>query len=142
MIEGAFERFSAELVDLGQPTTRAGRMIAQSVIQTMEFVSNRDNNCPTIIAGESFIAGSLGRRTQAQPLDDIDVYLVMDAPTMRAVVAGVALPLLAQFQSIITPLVSDPTLMSNGMISADAVLNRIGAYLSASYPNLESGVRT
>jgi hypothetical protein len=141
-IEGEFQRFSEEIVDLGQPTTQAGRTIAAVIIEAFERVSNLDNDCPTVMRGGSFIAGSLGRRTQAQPLDDIDLYLVMDAPNMRMLQNGVELPLQSHYQASSTPLVSDPTLMLNGLTNADAVLNRIAKYLAAMYPGLESGVGT
>jgi hypothetical protein len=142
LIEGHFQRFSEELVDLGQPTTQAGKEIARTIIETFEQVSNLENNCPRVMRGRSFIAGSLGRQTQEQPLDDVDLYLVMDAANMRLIQNGAELPLRANSQTVLTPLVIDPTLRSDVWISADAVLNRIAAYLDALYPNLETGVGT
>jgi hypothetical protein len=141
-IEGPFQRLSEELVDLRQPATQAGREIAGNVITVVELVSNQANNCPSLLSGSSFIAGSLGRRTQAQPLDDIDLYLVMDAPGMSVIVNGVELPLTAHYQATSTLLLSDPTLLLNGWTNADAVLVRIAGWLAALYPTLESGVGT
>jgi hypothetical protein len=142
IVEGAFQRFSAELVDLRQPATQAGHRIAETIIEAFEYVSNQLNNCPSVLRDSSFVAGSLGRRTQEQPLDDIDLYLVMDAPGMSVIVNGVELPLEAHYQATSTLLVSDPTLLLNGWTNADAVLDRIAGWLAALYPTLETGVGT
>src|SRR5687768_16032045 len=120
VIEGAFQRFSETSVDLGARTTKQGRDIAQSVVNITESQSNLGNNCPSLMKGESFIAGSLGRWTQEQPLDDIDIYLVMNAPRVNAAKDGHLLPLVARFAVDRTPLVDDPLLMVGNAINAHA----------------------
>jgi hypothetical protein len=121
-IEGEFTRFSEMSVDLGEETTQLGRDIARSIIGIIENKSILNNTCPKFLVDHGFIAGSLGRRTQAQPLDDIDTYLVLDAPHVHASQDGTILPLRAHFSADATPLVDDPSLLFGEAIHADAVL--------------------
>jgi hypothetical protein len=141
-VEGAFQRFSERSVDLGEPVTRFGREVADELIGTIETLGELANRFPVLIPGAGFIAGSLGRRTQEQPLDDVDIYLAMSAPGVRPSNNGVLLPFRAHSSSTTSPLVADPTLQVGNYISADAVLNRVAAYLAHWYPGDETGKGT
>gem|GEM_PF-6139677 len=138
-VEGAFQRFSEQSVDLGEPATRSGRVMALEVIDTIEALADLSQACPKLIPNASFIAGSLGRRTLEQPLDDIDVYLVMSAPDVHASVGGTILPLSAHCSTGQTPLTADPRLKVGNHISGDAVVHRLAEHLAAWYPCEETG---
>ena len=129
-VEGAFTRYAETHVDLGAEWTRLGREMAKSTIELVEARAELADDCPLLLKDQSFIAGSLGRRTQEQPLDDIDVYLVLEAPTVLGTTDGTPHPLVSQFSRPRTPLTEDPTLRCGVHFSADAVLDRFAQYLA------------
>lgn len=138
-VEGPFSRFSAEQVDLGADLTAAGRQLALGVIAVVEVEVERSANCPLLYRDKSFIAGSLGRRTQEQPLDDVDVYLVLEAPEVTGAEDGLPYPLTSHASRPNTPLTDDPTLRSGNNFSADAVVNRFASYLDIWFPKNPTG---
>ena len=76
--EAALSAFRARDVDLTREDTGFGRALRDVVIQQCEGLSGRES-FPPLLSGRSFGAGSFARRTLCRPLDDIDVYLVLDA---------------------------------------------------------------
>jgi hypothetical protein len=139
-VEGAFQRFSEASVDLGETRTQFGRDLADAVIARIEAFSTGANSCPVMIPGAGFIAGSLGRRTQEQPLDDIDGYLVMSAPGVRPNHDGVLLDMVAHYSEGETPLVRDGLLSVGNNLNANAILERIAAHLGVWFPDRDSGI--
>lgn len=140
LIEGAFGRFSEMMVDVGGVTTNAARRSAREVIEHLEYISNGGTILPHLLTGSGFIAGSLGRSTQEQPLDDIDVYLVLDAHGVSATNAGVPQPLVAHGRNPANLLNTDPAFRAGDLISAEAVVARFGLCLAVIYPDIETGV--
>jgi len=78
--ERVLRDFLGRCVDL---RSDAGRAIRDSVIEGLQRISG-EHGFPLVLAGTSFGAGSFGRRTMAQPLDDIDIYLVLNAGGCRS----------------------------------------------------------
>lgn len=128
------------MVDVGAVTTNAARRSAREVIRQIESFSNLNNSLPSLMPGSGFIAGSLGRLAQEQPLDDIDVYLVMDANGVTATTDGILHPLTAHGRLIATPLTSDPTLKVGGMISSGAIVARYSWHLPLIFPDIATGI--
>jgi hypothetical protein len=139
-IEAAFSRFCSGHVDLGEATTAWGRQQAKGIIQTIEVKAAEAAGCPNLVVDRSFIAGSLGRRTQEQPLDDVDSYLVLNAPGVGAVSNGAQLALVATTSTMPTPLVDDLSLRGGGYISAELVLQRIAGHLQSWFPDSGAGI--
>lgn len=118
--EGALTRFRSDFVDLTSGDTREGRRIRDWVIEQIESFRT-PNGSLELLVGSGFGAGSFGRRTQCQPLDDIDLYLVLDAGTavMREGVTASELEGIrpGAFQT-------DLALQVDGWIAAERVLER------------------
>lgn len=70
-------------IDLTQAEMAKGRRIARAVVSAVEALSD-NGHVPRLLAGEPFTAGSFGRRTQAQPLDDIDIFFPLDAAALQS----------------------------------------------------------
>jgi len=119
--EAALSAFRARDVDLTREDTGFGRALRDVVIQQCEGLSGRES-FPPLLSGRSFGAGSFARRTLCRPLDDIDVYLVLDA---------CGAPMSDDRQtyrlegSAAGPLASDPSLEVDGWISSHLVLGRL-----------------
>lgn len=119
--ESALNAFRAREVDLTPEDTDFGRTLRDVVIQQCESLSGW-GGFPRVLTRRSFGAGSFARRTLCRPLDDIDVYLVLDA------CGG---PMSDNRQtyrlegSAAGPLASDPSLQVDGWISSHLVLGRV-----------------
>lgn len=138
-VEDAVDEISQDVVDLGAVLTGKGRDRAHVIIERIESAAKQIPNCPLLIEGESFVAGSLGRRTQEKPLDDVDVYLVMEAPLLTAVNGFQRLPLTSHYSMPSTPLTHDSNLKVGNLISADAVLDRFVNCLPLWFPDDQTG---
>jgi len=128
VLEEAVLKGFRQRVDLSPEVMTYGRYVRDTVIQQCEALSG-DDGFPVLLAGQTFTAGSFGRRTQAQPLTDIDLYLVMNAGglTMWDFGAQRRLILVGQTPG---PLTYDPTLSYSGWLSADLVAQRIADRLA------------
>lgn len=80
---GDLRRRRIDLSDGGPDSDMArGRAITDDVINAVEGLSEQ-HGFPKVIKGQSFGAGSFGRRTQAQPLDDIDIFIPLSGAGLR-----------------------------------------------------------
>lgn len=124
--EGAFQAFRARSVDLTVAETRKGREFRDRVIRWVE--TGIPAGGLLIIRGEGFGAGSLGRRTQCQPLDDIDIYIVLNAGNVVMKQGELTWQLEGNVSG---PLESDWTLQDQGWISSHRVLMRFVTQLKS-----------
>ncbi|MDE3095830.1 MAG: hypothetical protein KGK07_07500 [Chloroflexota bacterium] len=124
--EDAFQRFCARSVDLTAEDTKRGREIRDAVIRLIE--AQIGPRGLLIIRDEGFGAGSFGRKTQCQPLDDVDIYIVLNSGTV------------VMKQGVVTwylegntpgPLETDLSLREEGWISAHQVLARFVTQLQS-----------
>lgn len=81
-LESAVVRMRRGRIDLSDSEMVKGRRIQAEVTSAVEELSGRDG-FPVLLDDEPFGAGSFGRRTQAQPLDDIDIFFPLDAGDLR-----------------------------------------------------------
>jgi hypothetical protein len=81
-IEDRVAQIRRERIDLSKEDTRRGRSIIADVTAALDGLSGR-NGFPLLLPGEAFSAGSFGRKTQARPLDDIDLFIPLDAASLR-----------------------------------------------------------
>lgn len=85
-LEARVDAFRREEIDLSDdaPTSdmARGRQIIEDVTRAVEGLSGR-HGMPRLLSGEAFRAGSFGRRTQAQPLDDVDIFFPFDAAALE-----------------------------------------------------------
>lgn len=70
-------------VDLDQSEMRKGRRIRTAVRDATRDMAAAVSGFPALLADEEFLGGSFGRRTQAKPLDDIDLFVPLDAAALR-----------------------------------------------------------
>ncbi len=118
--EAALNRFRSTLVDLTPENTQFGRRVRDWVIGQVESFRTPTGSLE-LLTGSGFGAGSFGRRTQCQPLDDIDLYLVLDAGTV-VMREGVATSRLEGVR--VGTFQTDGALEADGWIVADRVLER------------------
>lgn len=81
-LEAAVAEVRRRLIDLSRGDMDRGRKIARDVKAAVAQLSGAAG-FPVLLNGEAFTAGSFGRRTQAQPLDDIDLFIPLDAAALR-----------------------------------------------------------
>jgi len=81
-ISRKLDRFRQKQVDLSGEEYRRGHEIAGQIISSISNYSSQFYYLPHVYIDNSFLAGSLGRRTQERPLDDIDLYLVVNGGDM------------------------------------------------------------
>lgn len=138
MIEGAFNSFVDQDVNLSPDTYRFGRQWRDYVIQRVEAESG-ERGFPELLLGESFGAGSFGRKTKEQPLDDIDIYFVMSGGglTMKQGDARVPVELHGSGSGV---LATDPLLLDGQWVSSARILARVAERVTEF--GYESGVNT
>lgn len=81
-VEARVAQIRRNQIDLSKEDTRMGRTIIGDVTAAVDGLSGR-NGFPIVLKGEAFSAGSFGRKTQAQPLDDIDLFIPLDGAALR-----------------------------------------------------------
>ena len=73
---GAFDKFRTDTVDLDPEVTRTGRSSRDYLVDQIKIVAKNNAAFPRL-GGEYRPYGSFARRTKIQPLDDIDLLLVL-----------------------------------------------------------------
>src|SRR5947208_482129 len=68
-------------IDLDADDMAKGRTIAAGVTVAVETLAAL-GKLPPLLSGRIFCGGSFGRRTQARPLDDIDLFIPLDAKAL------------------------------------------------------------
>ena len=121
MEEKRLNQFRGEFVDLGAEVTRQGRALRDTVVEQVEQLSG-SYGFPLVLLGQSFGAGSFGRRTLCQPLDDIDIYVVLNSGQAVMHDDGTMYQLEGSTPG---PFTSDMNLRDGHWISADRVLDRV-----------------
>ena len=122
----ALDSFRHAKVDLTDDEMKLGRGLRDLVISGCEGISGTEG-FPLLLKGESFLAGSLGRQTQAQALDDVDLYLVMNSGGQNFHESDGIWVLEGQTPG---PLSNDLSLRWLGWVSADLVLARVAEGLA------------
>ena len=126
-IEARFEAFRQRHVDLPPDVTKHGRDLRDWVIGQLEGMSG-GAGFPDLLIGQSFGAGSFGRRTKEQPLDDIDIYIVMSGGGLTMYHGGTPAPV-ELVGSTPGVLASDPALVQDGWVSSALILARVVSHL-------------
>lgn len=81
-LEERVAKIRRDHIDLTDKEMKTGSKIVADVTAALEQLSVDPKFLP-ILNGKIFRAGSFGRRTQAQPLDDIDLFIPLDGEAMR-----------------------------------------------------------
>jgi hypothetical protein len=116
-------------IDLDATDMAKGRGIAREVREALARLA-AGGSIPALLPDQAFIGGSFGRRTQAQPLDDVDIFIPLDAsaltlespgrlPTAEQLVAG----------STPSPLGCQTTLHSGDWLDSGKTIDHIVAAL-------------
>ncbi len=87
-LEQGFADIRRRYIDLTDQEMNKGRRIRDAVIEAVCLLDSRVPGFPHLIKGEAFLAGSFGRRTQAQPLDDVDVFFPIEGSELRMLAPG------------------------------------------------------
>ena len=143
VLDRDIESFARNHVDLDPTSTRYGRTLADYAMQAFAYEASRLPHLPRVYRSRSFLAGSLGRRTQEQPLSDIDVFLVFNADGTEMLKDGVREEV-TMYGTSPNPLVSDSRYHDGAYISSLAVLQQFlpaaRACITADGPFTEAGV--
>lgn len=83
----AFNKFLAEVVNFSGAEREQGSISHNYLRAQLTSYASSHANFPNLISGD-FLSGSFGRRTAVKPLDDIDVFMIMDGVGLRAVRGG------------------------------------------------------
>lgn len=75
-VRGAFDRFRTDTVDLDPDVTKAGRSSRDYLVDQIKIVAKNNAAFPRL-GGDYRPYGSFARRTKIQPLNDIDLLLVL-----------------------------------------------------------------
>lgn len=122
------------------PTRQQERQARASQQSLRDIVAAAHAEDPTflrLIDGE-FIAGSFARATKPKPLDDVDLYLVLDGTDLVATDNGVPLgPVVRGSGVASSPFLGSTYNGPSGGISSIAILNRLREVLAESYPRSE-----
>lgn len=70
-------------IDLSPQEMEKGRRLRRDVVEAVTDTASGTSGFPSLLADEDFLGGSFGRRTQAQPFDDIDLFFPIDAAALR-----------------------------------------------------------
>ena len=131
--EVALDLFRKRYVDLGAQLKKQREVLRDQIIRQIERISGW-NGFPLVLIGQSFGAGSFGRNTLSQPLDDIDIYIVLNSG--RAVISDHVTTYKLEGATP-GPFNNDMALRQGFWISADLVLERVASYL-AGLPTVRS----
>ncbi len=123
--EGIINRFRTQYVDLSPEDTKMGRWLRDQIIKEIELQSDQPQFL-VILKNQSFGAGSFGRSTICNPLDDIDIYVVLSAGGAWVSDDGDWFELAGSRRGCFN---TDPNLRSGDWISADRVLHRFASRL-------------
>ncbi len=121
-ITRALDAFRQSQVDLTEDDYMRGRKLASQIISMVAAQASQHSHLPRVYVSESFLAGSLGRRTQERPLDDIDLYLVVNAGGLFMSPDGYTVPL-TLYGSWPNPLATDPRYVNDHWVSSFLMLN-------------------
>lgn len=96
-VEGAFQKFLDAEINISMATRSQASASQIHIREILSTETNRDGTFPRILsdADDDFIGGSFGRYTKNRPLDDIDVYLPIDAHGLVYTIGGVVQPYVA-----------------------------------------------
>lgn len=74
---GAFDKFRTDTVDLDPEVTKAGRASRDYLVDQIKIVAKNNATFPQL-GSEYLLYGSFARRTKIQPLNDIDLLLILN----------------------------------------------------------------
>jgi hypothetical protein len=81
-LEKAVAAIRRDRIDLSAKEMECGGAIVAEVREALTDLA-RTAPFPVLLHDEAFGAGSFGRRTQARPLDDVDLFFPLDAAALR-----------------------------------------------------------
>ena len=138
-IDGAFQKFLESEINISQATRSAASASQIRLREILSTETNRDGTFPRILsdADDDFLGGSFGRHTKNRPLDDIDVYLPMDAHGLFYTIGGVVQPYTALTDGVLEeqPLFKDRNQWMDGPhVSSCKVIRGFAEVLCDHYP--------
>lgn len=82
-LDGAVAKVRRAGIDLNPEGMAKGGRIRDAVFDAVREMASGTAGFPSLLADEEFMGGSFGRRTQALPLDDIDLFFPLDSAALR-----------------------------------------------------------
>jgi hypothetical protein len=83
---GAFDKFRADTVDLKANQSNQARSSRDHLFNHLKSLCASGRNFPKILACIPY--GSFARKTKIRPLDDIDMFIILDGQNTEAVVSS------------------------------------------------------
>jgi hypothetical protein len=108
--------------------------------EQLEEYSNNNATFPNFIDGD-FLSGSFGRKTAIKPLDDVDIFMILDGTGLYAVKEGRLVPDTVEgSDKVYNPLCNGLYYGSGSLISSQKVLRAVEKALKGSvYPQSTVG---
>lgn len=132
---GAFDSFLAATVNLRRRERLHAQTSHNALRGTLKSKALRDPKLFNVMSGYDFLTGSFDRGTKIRPLDDVDVFLVLDGAGLflvrDGVIANVAID---GTQKLPNPVMSPRYLISDGYVSSSSVLKVLRNTLAETYP--------
>lgn len=136
----AFNKFLEEKIRFsGSESDQAGKS-QQYLREQLEEYANNNSDFPNFIDGD-FLSGSFGRKTAITPLNDVDVFMILDGTSLIAIKDGYYSPDTVEGGgNRPNPLCNDIYKGADAMISSQKVINAIAQALKQTiYPSSKVG---
>lgn len=135
-VDRAIDAFLAEEIAI-PVTTRTNASSSQNYLrQVLRNKANADASFPELLSknDSDFLGGSFARHTKIWPLDDIDLFLPLEAGGLSYVNNGIRLPFTIVSDGNASRLLQDRWL-TNTYVDSTKVLNGLRAGLRDTYPS-------
>ncbi|HAJ59064.1 MAG TPA: hypothetical protein DCP31_07220 [Cyanobacteria bacterium UBA8543] len=134
---GAFDKFRKDTVDLDPNVTKVARASRDYLFAQLKTLAQNNSDFPRL--GGSYLSfGSFARKTKIQPLDDIDVLVLLNGRGTEVVASpNSSFTDWLKIKDLSAPLAIFPD--GYGYVNSTKILNRIKSYLSSvtNYKNAE-----
>jgi hypothetical protein len=136
---GAFDKFRKDIVDLDQDLTKTARASRDYLFDQLKRLARQNPGFPQL-TGDYLSFGSFARKTKVQPLDDIDVLIILNGNGTTEVQSPQSY---VTYWLSVTNKFSPLSIFTNeyGYVNSTKVLNSIKSYLSLVTNYKQAGIK-
>jgi len=133
-LRSTFDRFLAQVVNPPARTRERAQVSHNYVRSVLRSRAQLDRRLFNFIPNADFLTGSFDRGTKTRPLDDVDVFMVLDGARLSMSANGTVLPTWLGATAKDNPLLLPRYLDEQGCISSGKVLLVLRSALAGTYP--------